>query len=86
MAKKTFIQKVMQWQDMTADNLHTEVLVDVAKYFGLKDFKVYFSSLLDKDYLTLDDCSKRYDMRNAMMTVIKTCHGDSTYNKVIKCF
>lgn len=84
--KKTFIQKVMEWQDMTADNLHTEVCSEVAKYFGLKDFKKYFDSLLDRDSLTLDDCNKRYDMQNAMLAVIKVLHGENIYNKVYKCF
>ena len=86
MAKQTFIQKIKEWQDMTFDNLHTEVCVDVAKYFGLKDFKAYFATLLKKDYLTLDECNKRYDMQNAMLTVIKVMHGDNIYNKVYKCF
>lgn len=86
MAKKTFIQKVMQWQDMTEDNLHTEVCCDVAKYFGLKDFKAYFDKLVNKEHLTLDDCNKRYDMRNAMLSVIKVMQGENIYNILLTCF
>lgn len=77
------------WKSMTADNLHTEVRMKIAQFFGLNAYYEYMSELSDinerQGYLTLEQMEERLEKTNEMLIVIRNVFGDETYKAVYFC-
>lgn len=77
------------WKSMTADNLHTEVRMKIAQFFGLNAYYEYMSELSDthkkQGYLTLEQMEERLEKTNEMLIDIRNLFGDETYKAVYFC-
>lgn len=82
-----FRSKLTEWKEMTEDNLHTDVLFDIAMFFEAdSQFVNYFFSLALKNSLTMAECNERYEKREEMMASIKAHHGSMIFGLVQKVF
>ena len=84
---KDIQNKVKEWNEMTANNEHSDLLCDMACFFEMGDDLItYFFDLGSKNYLTLDECEERYSKREQMLSAIKAQYGENIYNQIMKSF
>jgi hypothetical protein len=80
------LDKAREWNDMTENNEHSEVLCDIALFFEMgSDYVNYFFELSVKDEgLTVEESHARYDKGAEMLQDIRKRYGDTVYNLIMK--
>lgn len=78
-----------KWSEMTCWNNHTEVLVEIADFFNLSDYKNCFEGILQSQCfygsLEYEDMLLRNSACKNMMKEIREKHGDVIWKQVSDC-
>ena len=78
------IEKATIWAEMTADNAHSEVLLDIATFFEYSSYVEFFFPYILKDSLTMAETTERYGKAEIMMDKILEDYGTTIYTLVKK--
>lgn len=74
--------KIKEWKEMTDNNLHSEVRLEIAVHFGFHDYKMMFKRFVEKDGLTCDEYDERNRLFEAMLARIKGLFGDEVAKEI----
>lgn len=78
-----------KWQEMTEWNHHTEVLIEIAKFFKLEEYQQCFENILQAQYwygsLQYGDYLLRYSAEKNMLKEIGEKFGEETKKEVYSC-
>ena len=71
------VEQVGEWYRMTDDNLHSEVLCNIAAFFELGDFFSEALPFMASDCLTVSDTHRRADLQDRVLNVIGEEYGEA---------
>ena len=74
--------KLNKWKKMTENNLHSEVRLEIAEYFGFNDYKMMFKRFVEKDGLSCDEYDERNRLFEGMIARIKGVFGNEVANEI----
>lgn len=74
--------KLKEWAEMTDNNRHSEVRLEIAGYFGFNDYKMMFKRFVEKDGLTCYEYNERNRLFEAMLARIKGLFGDEVAKEI----